>query len=74
MLHWEAAHPRDIGDQTRRAPRYLRAHPEATSLPVDPDAQGNGAVMRSAPRGVMTRSPEEAYENAFAEAAPTHPS
>ncbi|MDP9437643.1 MAG: ADP-ribosylglycohydrolase family protein, partial [Actinomycetota bacterium] len=37
-------------------------------------AQGNGAVMRAAPHGVMSRSPEEAFDNAFAEAALTHPS
>jgi ADP-ribosyl-[dinitrogen reductase] hydrolase len=74
MLRWEETDPRDIGNQTALALGYLRRHPEALSLPPKPDAQGNGAVMRAAPHGVMARSPEEAFENAFAEAALTHPS
>ena len=74
MLRWEETDPRDIGNQTRAALRYLKNHPEALSLPDDPEAQGNGAVMRAAPHGVMTESPEEAFENAFGEAALTHPS
>ncbi len=74
MLRWEETDPRDIGNQTALALGYLRGHPEALSLPDDPDAQGNGAVMRAAPHGVMSRSPEEAFENAFEEAALTHPS
>ncbi len=74
MLRWEATDPRDIGNQTALALGYLRRHPEALSLPDDPDAQGNGAVMRAAPHGVMSRSPEEAFDNSFAEAALTHPS
>jgi ADP-ribosyl-[dinitrogen reductase] hydrolase len=74
MLRWRATDPRDIGNQTRKALDYLKRHPDALSLPDDPEAQGNGAVMRSAPHGVMARSPKEAFENAFAEAALTHPS
>ncbi|MDP9474173.1 MAG: ADP-ribosylglycohydrolase family protein [Actinomycetota bacterium] len=74
MLRWRATDPRDIGNQTRKALDYLKRHPEALSLPVDPEAQGNGAVMRAAPHGVVSRSPEEAFENAFEEAALTHPS
>ncbi|PLS84955.1 MAG: hypothetical protein CYG60_15080 [Actinobacteria bacterium] len=74
MLRWEETDPNDIGNQTAFALGYLRGHPEALSLPDDPDAQGNGAVMRAAPHGVMTRSPKEAFENAFEEAALTHPS
>lgn len=74
MLRWEDTAPRDIGNQTRRALRYLRSHPEALSLPDEPEAQGNGAVMRAAPHVVMAVGPEEAFENAFEEAALTHPS
>lgn len=74
MLRWRDTNPRDIGNQTRAALDYLRAHPEAISLPEDPEAQGNGAVMRSAPHGVMSQDPEEAFENAYSEAALTHPS
>lgn len=74
MLRWEETDPRDIGNQTGKALRYLRNHPEALSLPDEPEAQGNGAVMRAAPHGVMTRDPNEAFENAFEEAALTHPS
>ncbi len=74
MLRWEATDPRDIGNQTALALGYLRGHAEALSLPDKPEAQGNGAVMRAAPHGVMSRSPEEAFENAFEEAALTHPS
>jgi ADP-ribosylglycohydrolase len=74
MLRWRETDPKDIGNQTRKALDYLRRHPEVLSLPEDPEAQGNGAVMRSAPHGVMTRNPEEAFENAFAEAGLTHPS
>ncbi len=48
MLRWKATDPRDIGNQTRKALEYLKRHPEALSLPQDPDAQGNGAVMRAA--------------------------
>ncbi len=73
MLRWRDTDPRDIGNQTRKALDYLKRHPDALSLPDDPEAQGNGAVMRAAPHGVMSRSPEEAFENAFAEAALTHP-
>ena len=74
MLRWRDADPRDIGNQTRKALDHLKRHPNALSLPDDPAAQGNGAVMRAAPHGVMARSPEEAFENAFAESALTHPS
>ena len=74
MLRWQDSDPKDIGDQTSKALDYLRSHPEALSLPDDPDAQGNGAVMRTAPHGVMTESPEEAVDNAWVEAALTHPS
>ncbi|MDP9477112.1 MAG: ADP-ribosylglycohydrolase family protein [Actinomycetota bacterium] len=74
MLRWEATDPRDIGNQTALALGYLRGHAEALSLPDKPKAQGNGAVMRAAPHGVMSRSPEEAFENAFEEATLTHPS
>ncbi len=52
MLHWEETDPRDIGNQTRKALNYLREHPEAFSLPEDPDAQGNGTVMRATPHGL----------------------
>lgn len=51
MLSWQDTDPRDIGNQTRKALNYLRDHPEALSLPEDPDAQGNGAVMRAAAHG-----------------------
>ena len=74
MLSWEDTEPKDIGNQTGRALRYLRGHPEALSLPEDPDAQGNGAVMRAAPHGVKARDAGEAAENAWTEATLTHPS
>ncbi len=74
MLRWRETDPRDIGNQTRVALEYLGRHPEALSLPEDPEAQGNGAVMRASPHGAMAQSPEEAFENAYAEAALTHPS
>lgn len=74
MLRWQDSHPKDIGNQTRKAFVYLRGHPEALSLPEDPDAQGNGAVMRAAPHGVMAGDAGEAAENAWREAALTHPS
>lgn len=74
MLLWEDTYPKDIGGQTRKALGYLRSHPDALSLPEDPDAQGNGAVMRAAPHGVKTRDANEAAENAWREAALTHPS
>jgi len=53
---------------------YLREHPEALSFPEAPDAQGNGAVMRAAPHGVKSRNARDAVENAWTEAALTHPS
>lgn len=74
MLRWQDSRPRDIGNQTRKALGYLRSHPEALSLPEDPDAQGNGAVMRAAPHGVRAGDAGEAAENAWREAALTHPS
>ncbi len=74
MLRWQEGDPRDIGNQTALALGYLRRHSEALSLPDKPEAQGNGTVMRAAPHGVMTRSPKEAFEYAFREAALTHPS
>ena len=45
MLSWQDTLPKDIGKQTRKALDYLRGHPDALSLPEDPDAQGNGAVI-----------------------------
>jgi ADP-ribosyl-[dinitrogen reductase] hydrolase len=74
MLSWEDTGPKDIGIRTGRALRYLRSHQEALSLPEDPDAQGNGAVMRAAAHGVKARGAGEAAENAWSEAALTHPS
>lgn len=74
MLSWQATRPKDIGNQTARALSYLRSHPEALSLSEDPDAQGNGAVMRAAPHGVKAGNAREAAENAWKEAALTHPS
>jgi ADP-ribosyl-[dinitrogen reductase] hydrolase len=74
MLSWEDTRPKDIGNQTMRAFAYLRRRPEALSLPDDPEAQGNGAVMRAAAHGAMAQSPAEAVRNAWAEAALTHPS
>lgn len=74
MLRWQDTDPKDIGNQTRKALDYLRSHPDALALPEDPDAQGNGAVMRAAPHGVMTGDATEAAENAWREAGLTHPS
>lgn len=74
MLSWQDTRPKDIGNQTHKALDYLRSHPDALSLPEDPDAQGNGAVMRAAAHGVKVGSHEEAAENAWTEAALTHPS
>ena len=74
MLRWQDADPKDIGNQTSKALDYLRSHPKALSLPDDLGAQGNGGVMRAAPHGVMTEGPERAGDNAWVEAALTHPS
>ena len=74
MLSWQDTEPKDIGNQTHKALDYLRGHPEALSLPEDPEAQGNGAVMRAAAHGVKAKDSEEAAENAWLEAALTHPS
>ena len=74
MLSWQDTDPKDIGNQTRKALDYLRDHPDALSLPEDPDAQGNGAVMRAAAHGAKARDAGEAAENAWTEAALTHPS
>ena len=74
MLSWQDTDPKDIGNQTRKALAHLRVHPDAISLPEDPDAQGNGAVMRAASHGVKAGSAEEAVENAWTEAALTHTS
>ncbi len=74
MLSWQDSQPKDIGNQTRKALDFLRGHPDALSLPEDPDAQGNGAVMRAAAHGVKAGSAEVAAENAWTEAALTHPS
>ncbi len=74
MLRWQDTRPKDIGRQTRKALDYLRSHPDALSLPEDPDAQGNGAVMRAASHGVVTRDANEAVENAWRESVLTHPS
>jgi len=74
MLSWQDTNPKDIGNQTHKALDHLRSHPDALSLPEDPDAQGNGAVMRAAAHGVKAGSAKEAAENAWTEAAFTHPS
>ena len=74
MLRWLDSDPPDVGNQTRHALGYLRANPGAPRLPDDPDAQGNGAVMRAAAHGVASWGPEEAAANAYTEAALTHPS
>jgi ADP-ribosyl-[dinitrogen reductase] hydrolase len=74
MLRWQDTEPKDIGNQTHKALDHLRGHPNALSLPEDPEAQGNGAVMRTAAHGVKAKDAEEAAENAWLEAALTHPS
>ncbi|MDP8900268.1 MAG: ADP-ribosylglycohydrolase family protein [Actinomycetota bacterium] len=74
MLSWQDTEPKDIGNQTHKALDYLRSHPEALSLLEDPEAQGNGAVMRAAAHGAKAGSAGEAADNAWAEAALTHPS
>ena len=74
MLSWQDTEPKDIGNQTRKALDHLRGHPGSLSLPEDPDAQGNGAVMRAAAHGAKARDAGEAAENAWTEAALTHPS
>lgn len=74
MLAWQDTRPKDIGNQTRKALNYLRDRPEALSLPEDPDAQGNGAVMRAAAHGIKADDANQAAENAWTEAALTHPS
>lgn len=74
MLAWRDTDPKDIGNQTRKALNYLRDHPGALSLPEDPDAQGNGAVMRAAAHGAKAGDANRAAENAWTEAALTHPS
>ena len=74
MLSWQESKLKDIGNQTRKALDHLRRHPKALSLPEDPDAQGNGAVMRAAAHGVKAKDAGEAAENAWREAALTHPS
>ncbi len=74
MLSWQDTEPKDIGNQTRKALNYLRGHPGALSLPEDPEAQGNGAVMRAAAHGVKAVDAGKAAKNAWAEAALTHPS
>ena len=74
MLSWQDTDPKDIGNQTQKALAHLTGHPDALSLPEDPDAQGNGAVMRAAAHGVKAESAEEAAENAWTEAALTHSS
>ncbi|MBA3616826.1 MAG: ADP-ribosylglycohydrolase family protein [Rubrobacteraceae bacterium] len=74
MRSWQDTKPKDIGNQTRKALDYLRGHPDALSLPEDPDAQGNGAVMRAAAHGVKATNAGEAADNTWTEAALTHPS
>lgn len=74
MLSWQDTEPKDIGNQTHKALDHLRGHPNALSLLEDPEAQGNGAVMRAAAHGVKAKDAEEAAENAWTEAALTHPS
>lgn len=74
MLSWQDTDPKDIGNQTRKALDYLRSHPGALPLPEDPDAQGNGSVMRAAAHGVKAGDAGEAAESAWTEAALTHPS
>ena len=74
MLSWQDTLPKDIGNQTRKALDHLRRHPESLSLPEDPDAQGNGAVMRAAAHGAKATDSRVAAENAWTEAALTHPS
>jgi ADP-ribosyl-[dinitrogen reductase] hydrolase len=65
MLSWQDTEPKDIGNQTHKALDHLRGHPNALSLPEDPEAQGNGAVMRAAAHGVKAKDAEEAAENAW---------
>ena len=74
MLSWQDTEPKDIGNQTRKALDYLRRRPETLSLPEDPDAQGNGAVMRAAAHVVKAGDAGGAAENAWTEASLTHPS
>jgi ADP-ribosyl-[dinitrogen reductase] hydrolase len=64
MISWQDTERKDIGNQTHKALDHLRGHPNALSLPEDPEAQGNGAVMRAAAHGVKAKDAEEAAENA----------
>lgn len=74
VLCWQDSDPKDTGNQTSKVLGELRSHSEALSLPNDPNAQGNGAVMRDAPQGIMTWSSKRAGNNAWVEAAIIHPS
>jgi ADP-ribosylglycohydrolase len=74
MLRWRDSRPKDIGIQIGRALGYLSTHREALSLLEDPDAQGNGAVMRAAPHGVRSGDARQAVNNAWSDAGLTHPS
>ena len=58
MLRWRDTRPKDIGGQTRKALGYPRGHPEALSLPEDPAAQGNGAVIGPRRTGSRRKTPE----------------
>jgi ADP-ribosyl-[dinitrogen reductase] hydrolase len=55
MIRWRDTDPRDIGNQTRKALDYLTRHPEALSLPEEPEAQGNGAVRNREVSACSTR-------------------
>lgn len=74
MIQWLDSEPKDVGNQTFFALGYLRANPKETAAPDDPEAQGNGAVMRAGAHGVRAPDPREAAENAYLEAGLTHPS
>lgn len=71
LIRWLAAGPADVGNQTRSA---IVCWSKGRAPSSEPEAQGNGGLMRAAAHAVACNSAELAGANAASDTMLTHPS
>lgn len=70
MVRWLSGDPPDVGNQTRFA---ITEHARGRTPQNDPDAKGNGGLMRAAAHAIMSADPALAADNAYYDTMLTHP-
>lgn len=70
MVKWLSSDPPDVGNQTRYS---ITEHARGRTLRDDPDAKGNGGLMRAAAHAIMSTDPALAADNAYYDTMLTHP-